>query len=223
MNESFVSGYIAIEQAIDAVGRRLMPHQWLGQEVLLLKSDSRALEETEAASAEATVTETPLGRLNRAVNYLIHALFAGEVKAVTAGEDGHIRDLPAALWMRPGIRAVFGSGKLPINFCVALEGHRADTGKRWVLVSELDLHRSLAALAAAPATADVEAEFGSWLARKIAEHAEGTPLRKRQTWMEAQGVFGARLPFRSFERIWTATVPQTWQRAVRANRAKPAE
>lgn len=217
------SGYITLDQAVEAVGRRLMPHEWLGQEINLLKLDSRALDEVEAVGEEATTGATPMGRLNRAVNYLIRALFAGDVKAVACAEDGDIHDLPAALWMRPGIRAAFGSGELPVSFRVAVEGHSVDARQRWIMVSELDLHRVLAPLGAGAEAGDVEAEFRSWLEKKITEHTERPPLNRRQTWMEAQGAFGSRLPYRSFERIWTATIPATWRRPARARPAKPAK
>jgi hypothetical protein len=154
---------------------------------------------------------------------LIRALRAGEVKSVTAGEGRNIRDFPAALWVQPGIRAAFGSGELPIDFRVALEGHRADAGTRRILVSEADIHRLASGLAAGTGVTDVEGEFRAWLATKINERAEGRPLRKKQAWMEVQGVFGSRLPYRSFERVWTATVPEAWRRPVRTDRAKPAE
>lgn len=223
MTDLATSGYITLEQAVDAVGRRLMPHEWLGQEVNLLKVDSRVTEDVEAVGEEATGTGTPFGRLNRAVNHLLRALFAGDVKAVTTREGGDFREFPAALWMRPGIRVVFRSGELPVNFRVAIEGHRADAGKRWILVSETDVHRLLSGVAAASEVTDVEGEFRAWLATQINERAKGMPMRKKQAWMEAQRAFSSRLPYRSFERIWTATVPEAWRRSTRAGRAKPAQ
>lgn len=223
MTDFAKSGYITLDQAVDAIGRRLMPYEWLGQEINLLKADSRVTEEVEAVGDSATVTDTPVGRVNWAVNYLLRALYAGNVKAVAAREGGDIRDFPSALWIRPGIRAVFRSGELPVDFRVAVEGHREDAGKRWILVSELELRRLLSALAAGPEVADVEAEFRAWLATKVNERADRTPLRKKQTWIEAQGAFGSRLPYRSFEQIWTATVPEGWRRPVRGGRAGPAE
>jgi hypothetical protein len=216
------SGYIPLEQAVEAIGRRLMPHQWLGQEITLLKRNSRAIEEVEAVGEEATNVAAPLGRLNRAVNHLIRALFAGEVKAVLASEGGDFHDLPAAIWMQPGIRGAFAAGEFPINFRVALEGHKVDARPRWVLVSELDLHRLLAPLIGGVEGGDVEGEVRAWLEKKIAEHAKHPPMRRRQAWMEAKGEFGARLPYRSFERIWTATIPAAWRRPSRPRAAKPA-
>lgn len=223
MTNLAISGYITLEQAVGAVGRQLMPREWLGQEVNLLKVDSRATEEVGIVGEKATATDTALGRLNRAVNYLLRALFAGDVKVVAAREGGDLRDFPAALWKRPGIRAVFRSGELPVNFRVAIEGHRADAGTRWILVSELDIHRLLSGRAAGPEVTDVEGEFRAWLATKINERAQEKPLRKKQTWTEAQSAFGSRLPYHSFERIWTATVPEAWRRPIRAGRAKAAD
>jgi hypothetical protein len=217
------SGYIPLDQAVEAVGRRLMPHQWLGQEINLLKLDSRALEEVEAVAEEATNIATPIGRLNRAVNYLIRVLFAGDVHAVLVSEAGDFHDLPSALWMRPGIRAAFGSGELPVSFRVAVEGHKVDARPRWVMVSEADVHRLLAPLVGGVEERDVESELRAWLEKKIAAHAERPPMRRRQTWMEAQGTFGSRLPYRSFERIWAATIPAAWRRQVRTRPAKPAQ
>ncbi len=217
------SGYITLERAIDEVGRQLMPGAWLGQETTLLKRDSRATEEVAAVGGAATATDTPIGRLNRAVNYLLAALFAGDVKAVVAREDGRTRDFPPQLWIRPGIRAVFRSGELPIDFRIAIEGHKADAGKHWVLLLESDLRRLLRRVGSTRGRPDVEVQFRAWLARKIdAVAGAAEPPRKKRVWIEAQGVFGPELPFRSFERIWTSTVPATWRQPRGAASAKAA-
>jgi hypothetical protein len=204
------SGYVTLEQAIDEIGRHLMPAQWQGPELILLQRGESAIEEAPAIGG-AVATGTPIGRLSWAVNYLVSGLFEGDVKAVIAREDGKLRDLPAALWIRPGIRAVFRSGELPTEFCIAVEGHKADTGKRWVLLLESDLRRLLRRLATTRGRPDVEVQFRAWLARKIDEFAGAQPPQKKRVWVEAQGVFGPGLPFRSFERIWTAMVPSTWR------------
>ncbi len=213
------SGYVTLERAIDEIGRQLMPGAWLGQETTLLKRDNRATEEVAAVDSAATATDTAIARLNRAVNHLLAALFAGDVKAVVAREDGKIRDFSPSLWIRPGMRAVFRSGELPIDFRVAIEGHKADTGKRWVLLLESDLRRLLRRLGSTRGRPDVEVQFRAWLARKIEEVAGAEPPRKKRLWIEAQGAFGPELPFRSFERIWTAMVPATWRQR---REARPA-
>lgn len=216
------SGYVTLQQAIDEIGRHLMPGEWLSHEINLLQSDSSITEDLAAVGEETIATGTPTGRLNRAMNHLLRALFAGEVKAVIARENGEIHPCPPFLWTRPGIRAVFRSGELPVQFRVALEGHitgETGEGRRWVLLPESDVRRLLGALATAPT--DVEAEFRAWLAAKIAESAgKELPTRKR-IWMEAQAVFGSRLPYRSFQRIWTATAPKEWPALVRRRQAKP--
>jgi len=105
-----------------------MPRQWQGQETVLLKRESRATVEVAALGLATTAVDTAIGRLSRAVNYLLAALFAGDVTAVVASEDGRLRDFPPSLWIRPGIRASLRSGELPVEFRVAIEGHKAETG-----------------------------------------------------------------------------------------------
>jgi hypothetical protein len=222
MTDIAATGYITLEHAVDALGRRLMPREWLGQEVTLLETDRHVSEKLEGATAEAAAIDTPLGRLNRAVNYLLRALSAGDVKAVTIDEHGHSRDFPAALWSRPGIRAVFRPGQLPDEFRVAVEGHRLAVGSRWVRVSHLDIDRMLTELAAGPEVTDVEGEFRAWLAAKVEDRARGKAVSKKETWSQAQRTFGSRMPYHAFERIWSETVPQEWRRPERASRAKPA-
>jgi hypothetical protein len=216
------SGYVTLQQAIDEIGRHLMPGEWLSHEINLLQSDSSITEDLGGVGEEATATGTPAGRLNRAMNHLLRALFAGEVKAVVARENGEIHSCPPSLWTRPGIRAVFRSGELPVQFRIALEGHIAGEtgeGRRWILLPEPDLRRLLGAVA--PAPADVEAEFRAWLAAKIDKSAgKELPTRKR-IWEEAQGIFGSRLPYRSFQRIWAATAPKEWRAPPRRRQAKP--
>lgn len=211
---------MTLEQAIDAIGRRLMPRDWLGQEISLLETDKHIAEELEVAAAEAAA-DTPLGRLNRAVNHLLRALAAGDMKAVAIDEHGHSHDVPTALWRRREIRAVFRPGELPDEFRVAVEGHRAGVGSRWVRVSHLDIDRMLTELASGPEVTDVEGEFRTWLAAKVEQPAHGTPVSKSDTWAEAQRIFGARMPYHTFERIWSATVPRAWRRSGRAGRAEP--
>jgi hypothetical protein len=211
-------GYVTLEQAIDEIGRHLMPAEWQGPEIILLKRDDRAIEELPAIGA-AVASGTPIGRLSWAINYLVAGLFAGDVKAVVAREDRRLRDVPAALWIRPGMRAVFRTGELPVEFCVAIEGHKAGTGRRSVLLLGSDLRRLLRRMATTRGRPDVEVQFRAWLARKIDEFAGARPPRKKRIWVEAQGVFGPELPFHSFERIWTAMVPAAWRRQKRAGPA----
>jgi hypothetical protein len=215
------SGYVTLEHAIAEIGRQLMPAEWQGPEMILLKRDDRAIEEV-AGIGGAAATGTSIGRLSWAVNFLIAALFAGDVKAVVTREDGKLRDIPSSLWIRPGIRTVFRAGVLPIDFCVAVEGHKADTGRHWVLLLESDLRRLLRRLPTTRGRPDVEVQFRAWLSGKIDEFAGAEPPRKKRVWVEAQGVFGPGLPFRSFERIWTAMVPAAWRRAKRAGPAEQA-
>jgi hypothetical protein len=217
-----ISGYMTLEEAVDAIGHRLMPRNWLGQEVDLLETDKHIAEELEVAAAAAPPINTPLGRLNRAVNYLLRALCAGGVKAVIVDGHGHSRDFPAALWGRPGIRAVFLPGELPNEFRVPVEGHRMVAGSRWVRVSHLDIDRMLTEMGAGPEVTDVESEFRAWLAAKLEKRAQGKPVYKNETWSQAQRAFASRMPFHAFERIWSETVPQEWRRRERPSRAKPA-
>jgi hypothetical protein len=139
------------------------------------------------------------------------------VTAVIA--DERLRELPSALWIKPGFRPVFRSGELPIDFRVAVEGHKAGIGPHRVLLLQSDLRRLLRRLVTTRGRPDVEVQFRAWLARKIDEFAGLKPPRKKRIWIEAQNVFGPELPFRSFERIWTATVPAGWRRAQRAGPA----
>lgn len=199
-------GYMTVEQAVDAVGRYLMPHEWLGPELDRLKRDTTITEATPIVAEEETATDTQAGRLNRALNYLIRALAAGDLNAVVAHEDGDIRPFPSMLWMSPGVRDVFRAGELPVHLRVAIEGHKADTGKRWVLLRRSDLRRHLRE-AGPPEAIDVEGEFRAWLTKRIEQCAEERPSKK-QLWIETQAVFGARLPYRSFNRIWSATARQ---------------
>jgi hypothetical protein len=215
------SGYVTLEQTIDEIGRHMMPSAWQGQETTLLKRDDHVIEEVPGVGGLATATRTAAERLNWAVNYLIAALFAGDVKAAVAREDGGLHDFPPALWMRPGIRAVFRSGELPVDFRTAVEGHRAGSGRRRILLLESDLRRLLRRLGTTRGRPDVEAQFGAWLARKIDEVAGAEPPQKKRLWVEARGLFGPELPFRSFERIWAATVPANWRRLRGAGPAKP--
>jgi hypothetical protein len=216
------SGYVTLEQAIAEIGRRMMPNEWQGPETTLLKRDDRVIEEIPEIGSMARATRTALGRLNWAVNYLTAALFAGDVKAVVAREVGVLRDFPPSLWIRPGIRAVFRSGELPIDFCTAVEGHHADRSKRWILLLEADLRRLLRRLPTTRGRPDVEAQLGAWLAGKIDEFAGREPPRKKRLWVEARRLFGAELPFKSFERIWTALVPANWRRPGGAAPARRA-
>lgn len=212
------SGYTTLEQAIAEIGRRLMPAEWQGPEIVVLQRDENATADVAAIGGPAA-TGTPIGRLNWAVNFLVAALFAADVKAVAAREDGTLRDIPSAFWIRPGMRAAFRFGELPTEFRLAIGGHKAGAGRQWVLLLESDVKRLLRRLATTRRRPDIEVQFRAWLAGKIDEFAGATPPRKKRIWVEAQGVFGPELPFRSFERIWTATVPAAWQRP----KAGPAE
>lgn len=214
------SGYVTLEQAVGEIGRHLMPEEWQGQETILLKRSDRAAEEVATVGIPPSATRTAMGRLNWAVNYLLSALFTGDVKAVVAREEGGIRDFASSLWTKPGMRAVFRSGELPVEFRVAVEGHKAETGRRWVLLLESDLRRLLRRLATTRGRPDVEAQFRTWLTGKIDAFAGAETPRKKRLWVEAQGVFGSELPYRSFERIWTATVPATWRQPRGAGPAK---
>jgi hypothetical protein len=206
MTDDFIPlGYITLEQAVDAVGRYLMPHEWLGTEIGLLKSDIAVTEAAPIVAEEETATDTQVGRLNRALNYLIRALAAGDLNAVVAREDGKISPFPSMLWMSPGVRGVFRAGELPVHLRVAIEGHKA--GKRWVLLPRSDLRRHLQE-AGPPQPTDVENEFRAWLTKRIEQCAEERPSKK-QFWIETQAEFGARLPYRSFNRIWSATARQS--------------
>jgi hypothetical protein len=216
-----VAGYMSLEEAVDAIGRRLMPRIWLGQETGLLEADRHVAEKLEIAAAETGAVDTPLGRLNRAVNHLLRALAAGDVNAIAVDQHGHSREFPAALWGRPGIRAVFRPTELSDEFRVAVEGHRAGVGSRWVRVSRLDIDRMLTELAAGPEVTDVEAEFRAWLAANIVQPPHGRPVSKNDIWSQAQRLFASRLPYHTFERIWSATVPPAW-RSERTGGAKPA-
>ncbi len=60
-----VAGYMTLGQAVDAFGRRLMPREWLGQEINLLGADSHISEELETAAAEPATGDTLHGRLAR--------------------------------------------------------------------------------------------------------------------------------------------------------------
>jgi hypothetical protein len=217
-----VAGYMTLEQAVDAVGRRLMPRTWLGQETSLLETDKHIAEALEMAATEGAATDTPLGRLNRAVNHLLRALAAGDVNAIAIDEHGHSREFPAALWARPGIRAVFRPAAVPDEFRVAVEGHRSGAGAHWVRVSDLDIDRMLTEFAAGAEMTDVESEFRSWLAAKVKQPEHGRPVSKNDTWSEAQRIFASRMPYHTFERIWESTVPSAWRRPQQAGRAKPA-
>jgi hypothetical protein len=221
--EGFVpSGYVMLEQAVDEVGRHLMAEQWRGQETILLKRDPRATEPLAAVGGAATATDTALGRLNRAVNHLTAALFASDLRAIVLAEDGTIRDCPPSFWIKPEMRSAFRSGELPTGLRVALKGHKADIGKCRVLVLESDLRRLVRRLKSTRGRPDVEIQFRSWLARKVDEVAAMSPPQKKRLWVEAQSVFKSELPFRSFERIWAATVPATWRRSKGARQAKAA-
>jgi hypothetical protein len=201
-------GYITLEQAVDAVGRYLMPHEWLGTEIGLLRRDTAVTEAAPIVAEEETATDTQVGRLNRALNYLIRTLSAGELNAVVAREDGEIRPFPSMLWMSPGVRGVFRTGELPVHLRVAVGGHKGDTSKRWVLLPRSDLRRHLGE-AGPPEAIDVEDEFRAWLTKRIEQSAERERPSKKQLWMETQAVFGAGLPYRSFNRIWSATARQS--------------
>jgi hypothetical protein len=213
---------MTLHQAIDELGRHLMPREWLGQETDLLPCDTRVTEDPAAVGKEETTAGTPAGRLNRAMNHLLRALFAGDVKAVIVGENGKTHPCPSSLWARPGIRAVFRSGELPVQFRVTLEGHLsggAGEEKRWVLLPKPDIRQLLGVLASEPTNA--EAEFRVWLAAKIDESAGKQRPTKKRIWVEAQGVFGSRLSYRSFQRIWAATIPEAWRSPQRRRQNEP--
>jgi hypothetical protein len=200
-------GYMAPEQALDEVGRCLMPDEWLGTEIALLRDDRFLIEEITAE--RAAVPDTPVGRLTLALNFLIHALSAGELNAVVVREAGEMRPFPSSLWTSPGGRAVFRSGELPVQLRVALEGHKASAGKRWVLIPGPALHRLLSEAGPAAELPDIETEFRDWLTKRIEQCAKRERISKKQLWMEAQPLFGPRLSYRSFNRIWSATARQS--------------
>lgn len=167
MMEDFTPlGYVTMDQAVDAVGRYLMPHEWLGVETDLLKRDTTLTDEDvpPIVAEEETATDTPVGRLNRALNYLVRTLAAGDLNAVAAHEDGEIHPFPSMLWMSRGIRAIFRAGEVPVHLRVALEGHKAGAGKRWVLFPQSDLRQHLRE-AGPPEAVNVEDEFRAWLAK----------------------------------------------------------
>jgi hypothetical protein len=213
---------MTLEQALDAVGRRLMPQEWQGHEVDLLKRDGAATEQAATPGEEAAATHTQVGRLNRAMTYLLRALSDGDVKAVVAGEHGEMSAFPSSLWKMPGTRAIFRSGELPVHLRVALEGHKAGAGRRWILLSQSDLHHVLGEAAPLAELPDPEIELREWLAKKIEQYAKAEPPSRKHIWMEAQAAFGSRLSYRSFSRIWSAVAPEAWKRPVRARRAKSA-
>lgn len=218
------SGYITLEQAVDGIGQRLMPDEWLGHEIDLLRRDSSVTEAGAAAGREAATTKTPAGRLSRAIGHLRRVLRAGDVQAVVAREDGEIHDFPPSFWAKRGIRAVFRSGELPVEFRVVLEGHKADAGKRWILIPQVELYSVLKRLAERQALFDTEAELRTWLAAKVHEAAGQKPPLKKRIWTEAQEAVGPALSYRTFDRVWHTTAPEAWRRPVRSSRrTMPAE
>jgi len=204
MTDFIPLGYMTIEQALDEIGRCLMPEKWLGTETGLLMVDS-SLTEASPAAEEAASPETPAGRLNVALKFLIRVLYAGEVNAVFEHEDGVMRPFPSSLWANPDTRAVFRSGELPVHLRVALEGHKAGARKSWVLIPRPALHHLLGEAGAGVALPDIDTEFRAWLRKRIGERAEGKRPSKKQLWTEAQALFGPRLGYRSFNRLWSAT------------------
>lgn len=223
MTDFVPSGYVTTEEAIDRLGRCLMPHHWLGHEVDLLKRDSSITEEVAAGGEEVAGPDTRTGRLNRTVNRLIEELSSGDIEAVVADADGVVRAFPASFWARTGIRAVFRSGELPVEFRVALEGPKADAGKRWVYIPDAGLRSLIERIAASQAATDVESDFRMWLATRVEETAEEEPPTKKRIWMDAKAAFGSRLSYRVFDRVWRATVPETWRWPTRPRRPKRPE
>lgn len=223
MTDFVPSGYVTLEEAVDRIGQCLMPHEWLGHEVDLLKRDSSVTEEGPAAREEAATADARIGRLDHAVNRLLDELSAGDIEAVVADAQGEAHAFPALLWKKLGIRAVFRSGELPVKFRTALEGHRAGAGKRWIYVPDVALRNLLERIAASQAVTDVEAEFGTWLATMVEEAAGKEPPTKKRIWMDAKGTFGSRLSYRAFDRVWRATVPDTWRWPTRPRRPKRVE
>lgn len=224
MADFIPSGYVTIEQAVDRIGKGLMPHDWLGHETDLLRRDSSVTEAGAAAGTRATTTKTQAGRLNRAVNHLRRVLRAGDVKAVVARDDGEVHGFPPSLWAKPEVRAVFRSGELPVEFRVALEGHKAGAGKRWILISDLELRRVLKSMAERQALFDTEAELRTWLTTKVDEAAGKAPPTKKRMWTEAQEALGSALSYRTFDRVWHTTAPETWRRPAQARRrTRPAQ
>lgn len=209
MTEGFTPlGYITVEQAVEMIGRHLMPHNWLGVETDLLRRDTTITDAAPIVAEEEPIADNPVGRLNRALNYLIPALAAGDLNAVVARADGKIQSFPSGLWLSQGARAIFRDGELPVALRVAIAGHKVDAGKRWVLFSESDLHRHLRE--AEPAEgANVEDEFRAWLATEIQQCPGGKRHPRKWYWTKAQSMFGLRLPYRTFNRIWSATGRQT--------------
>lgn len=173
-----------------------------------MKRDIAVTEAAPIVAEEETATDTQVGRLNRALNYLVRRLAAGDLNAVVVREEGETHPFPSMLWMSPGARGVFRAGELPVHLRVAIEGHKGDTGKRWVLLPRSDPRRHLRGAGPAQPT-DVENAFRAWLTKRIEQCAEGERPSKKQVWTETQAVFGAGLPYNSFNRIWSATARQS--------------
>jgi hypothetical protein len=222
MTDFVPSGYITLEQAVDRIGAHLMPRQWLGHEVDLLKRDSNVTDALTPPGERVTTMDTQVGRLNRAMARLLHVLAVATVKAVVSDEDGGIRAFPPSLWAKPGVRAAFHSGELPDEFRVALEGHKAGAGRRWLLIPELELRGVLKGIAETQAVSDIRSDLRAWLVKKVEQVAAEKAPTKKRTWMEAQSHFGTALSYRTFDQVWHATVPDTWKRPLRERRIKPA-
>lgn len=217
------SGYVTIEEAVDKIGRGLMPRDWLGHEVDMLKQDRSVTEAIAVVDHRTAARTAQAKRLGRAVSHLQRVLSDGDVKAVVAHDSGAVRDFPPSFWREPAMRAVFRSGELPAEIRIDLEGPKAGAGKRWIFISEVELRSTLERIAASQVLSDVESEFAVWLSRRIDEAAGQKPPTKKRVWMDAQAAFDSRLSYRIFERVWHATVPETWRRPSRARAAKPTE
>lgn len=222
MTDFIPLGYMTMEQALDEVGRHLMPDEWRGTEIALLKSDSALLEEI-STSEEAPTADILSRRLNRALRFLIRALFVGDVNAVIVREHGEVRPFPSSLWQSPSARTIFRAGELPVQLHVALEGHKADAGKRWVLIPRPALHRMLSETGPGAELPDIESELRAWLTKKIEECAARGRPSKKQLWTEAQAFFGPPLGYRFFSRIWSAIAPKSGSRRSRPLRTGESE
>lgn len=222
MTDFVPSGYVTIEEAVDRIGRRLMPRHWLGHETDLLKRDHDVTQATAVLDRRAAARAAQAKRLRRAVDHLRRALSAGDVKAVVAHDGGEVRDFPPSSWREPGMRAVFRSGELPAEVRVALEGHKAGAGRHWIYISAAEIEGVLDRIAARQAAREVEPEFARWLAKRVDEAAGQEPPTKKRVWTDARAVFDARLSYRIFDRVWNATVPESWRRLARTRPAKPA-
>ena len=192
------SGYLALSEAVNVVGRTLFPVEWSGKEISQLRRPPPG---------------KTLQRVEEAIAILRNLLATDEVPAKALAEDGEWFPVPTHFWLGERGRQLFDHGWLPhADLKAAMQARREGSLKRRILVAERNLtewaegHNRSGAKPAS--TIAAETRCTEWLAAMM---RDGPPQTGKPDYLrQAQEQFG--ISQRGFNRAWGVAVARTGNR-----------